>query len=141
MIHVPTRLTNTDLPDYINYFLNAHIAKQYGNSVKIDGVNPSNINGKKLQNYPFPFCSIEEQSIIVEMLEEKLWLTDASLQDITVQLGKVGALRQSILKKAFSGQLVPQDSNDESASELLARLQAERDASKANSTKKTRKAK
>ena len=129
------------LPDYVNYFLNSHIAKQYGNSVKTDGVNQSNINGEKLQNYPFPFCSIEEQSVIVEILDEKLSLTDASLQDIAVQLGKAETLRQSILKKAFSGQLVPQDPNDEPASELLARIQAEKEATKTKSTNKTRKAK
>lgn len=129
------------LSNYVNYFLNSHIAKQYGNSVKTDGVNQSNINGEKLQNYPFPFCSIEEQSIIVEMLEEKLSLTDASLQDIADQLGKAEALRQSILKKAFSGQLVPQDPNDEPASELLARIHAEREATKTKNTKKARKAK
>jgi len=129
------------LPDYVNYFLNSHIAKQYGNSVKTDGVNQSNINGEKLQNYPFPFCSIEEQSVIVEILEEKLSLTDASLQDIAVQLGKAETLRQSILKKAFSGQLVPQDTDDEPASELLARIQAEKEATKTKSTNKTRKTK
>tara|TARA_R110000851_G_scaffold73979_1_gene163101 strand:+ start:4192 stop:5715 length:1524 start_codon:yes stop_codon:yes gene_type:complete len=129
------------LPDYVNYFLNSHIAKQYGNSVKTDGVNQSNINGEKLQNYPFPFCSIEEQSVIVEMLEEKLSLTDASLQDIAVQLGKAETLRQSILKKAFSGQLVPQDTDDEPASELLARIQVKREATNTKNTKKARKAK
>jgi len=37
-------------------------------------------------------------------------------------------LRQSILKKAFSGQLVPQDPNDEPASVLLERIQAEKAA-------------
>ena len=36
------------------------------------------------------------------------------------------ALRQSILKKAFSGQLVPQDPNDEPASEMLKRIAAEK---------------
>ena len=38
------------------------------------------------------------------------------------------ALRQSILKKAFSGQLVAQDPKDEPASVLLARIQAEKSA-------------
>ena len=35
--------------DYLNYFLNCPIAKIYGNSVKTDGVNQSNINGEKLK--------------------------------------------------------------------------------------------
>lgn len=35
-------------------------------------------------------------------------------------------LRQSILKRAFSGKLIPQDPSDEPASELLARIQTER---------------
>ena len=108
--------------DYLNYFLNSHIAKQHGNTVKTDGVNQSNINGEKLQNYPFPFCSVAEQEKIVEILEEKLSLADSSIYDIDLQLSKAETLRQSILKKAFSGQLVPQDSNDESASELLAQI-------------------
>ena len=49
-------------------------------------------------------------------------------------------LRQSILKKAFSGKLVPQDPNDEPASELLKRIKAEREKAQATSrkTKRTR---
>lgn len=39
------------------------------------------------------------------------------------QLGNTETLRRAILKKAFLGQLVAQDPNDESASELLARIQ------------------
>jgi len=39
-------------------------------------------------------------------------------------------LRQSILKKAFEGKLVPQDPNDEPANVLLARIKAEREKSK-----------
>lgn len=127
------------LSDYINYFLNSHIAKQYGNSVKTDGVNQSNINGEKLQNYPFPFCSIEEQSVIVNMLEKKLSLTDACIRDIEHQLAKAETLRQSILKKAFSGQLVPQDPSDEPASKLLARIQAEKEFVNPQKTSKSNK--
>ena len=39
-------------------------------------------------------------------------------------LSKAQALKQSILKKAFAGQLVPQDPNDEPAEELLKRIRA-----------------
>ena len=111
---------------YLNYFLNSHVAKQYGNSVKTDGVNQSNINGEKLQSYPFPYCTLPEQHEVVRVIEEKLSITDRFLGDIKVQLDRAETLRQSILKKAFSGQLVPQDPNDEPASVLLERIKAEK---------------
>ncbi len=49
-----------------------------------------------------------------------------------LHLQQAEALRQSILKKAFSGQLVPQDPNDEPASALLARIKTERATAKEN---------
>jgi type I restriction enzyme S subunit len=47
---------------------------------------------------------------------------------------------KSILKRAFSGQLVPQDPNDEPASQLLTRIQAER-TEQETATQATKKAK
>lgn len=41
-------------------------------------------------------------------------------------LNKAEALRQSILKKAYEGELVPQDANDEPAEKLLERIRKER---------------
>jgi type I restriction enzyme S subunit len=116
------------IAEYMNYFLNSHTAKQHGNKVKTDGVNQSNINGEKLVNYPFPFCSINEQLAIIDLLESGLSKIDQLDQTLTIALQKAEALRQSILKKAFSGQLVPQDPNDEPASVLLERIQAEKAA-------------
>jgi type I restriction enzyme S subunit len=109
---------------YLNLFLNSSIAKNHGNKVKTDGVNQSNINGQKLSNYPFPYCSIAEQNEIVNQLELKLSLVDDCENEISDNLGRAEALRQSILKKAFAGQLVPQDPNDEPAAALLARIRA-----------------
>ena len=111
---------------YLNLFLNSSLAKHYGNSVKTDGVNQSNINGEKLKGYPFPYCSLAEQQEIVSVLDEKLSLTDQLLQVIDLELFKSNILRQSILKQAFSGQLVEQDPNDEPASILLERFRAEK---------------
>ena len=126
---------------YVNLFLNSDVARQYGNSIKTDGVNQSNINGAKLSNYPFPYCSIEEQREIARILEKTLSLLDDTEADISQELQKADALRQSILKKAFSGQLVAQDPSDEPASVLLDQIKAERkEASKGReTTKRTRK--
>ena len=125
---------------YLNLFLNSHVARQYGNNVKTDGVNQSNINGAKLSDYPFPYCSIEEQREIASILEKTLSLLDETEADIIQELQKADALRQSVLKKAFTGQLVAQDPHDEPASVLLDRIRAEREkATKNNPSKKTKK--
>lgn len=113
--------------DYLNLFLNSYVSKQYGNSVKTDGVNQSNINGEKLSNYPFPYCSLAEQEQVVQILEEKISKIERSESEISMNLKKAELLRQSILKKAFSGQLVSQDPEDEPANELLKKIAIEKE--------------
>ena len=55
---------------------------------------------------------------------------------IEMNLKRAEALRQSILKQAFEGKLVPQDSNDEPAEKLLERIQTERQAMQTSKTSK-----
>lgn len=94
---------------YLNYFLNCHIAKKYGNKVKSFGVNQSNINGTKLKGYPFPKTSLEEQSKIVHEIETRLSVCDYILTNVEEGIKKADVLRQSILKKAFEGKLLSED--------------------------------
>lgn len=92
--------------DYLNYFLNSEFAKQYGNSVKTDGVNQSNINGQKLKGYPIPICSLNEQMNVVQEIETRLSVCDKLEEIIETSLQQAESLRQSILKQAFEGKLV-----------------------------------
>lgn len=92
--------------DFLNYYLNSDIAKNYGNTVKSDGVNQSNINGQKLKTYPLFLPPIPEQQRIVKEIESRLSQTEATEARIAESLQQTEALRQSILKKAFSGELV-----------------------------------
>lgn len=73
---------------------------------------------------------LDEQKQIVTEIEEKFSVIDRLEQDITDNLKRADILRQAILKKAFSGQLVEQDPNDEPASVLLERIKTEKGNSK-----------
>ena len=101
------------------------------------GVQP-NLNLSIIENTLFPMCSITEVDGIVDAIEAKWSEADQLDQTLTTALQQAEALRQSILKKAFSGQLVPQDPNDEPAAVLLDRIRAARAASAKPITRKPR---
>ena len=83
--------------------------------------------------------SAEEQTEIVSRINTILSIERSASAQIGIQLARSEALRQSILKKAFSGQLVAQDPRDEPASVLLDRIRAEREKTvKNNHPKKQR---
>ncbi len=88
--------------------------------------NLASINKAVLSRFPIPVPPVAEQEEIIRRLESQLAIVDHLEREVTSSLGQLGALRQSILKKAFSGQLVSQDPHDEPASVLLDRIRAER---------------
>ena len=80
----------------------------------------------KISRISVPVPPLGEQGHVIEILMTAL---DEQLrQQVAVEfaLKQSAAQRQNILKAAFSGQLVPQDPNDEPASVLLARIRTER---------------
>ena len=88
--------------------------------------NLASINKTVLSRFAIPLPPINEQVEILRRLDVEMSIVDYMEQGITTAIGRLDALRQSILKKAFSGQLVPQDESDEPASVLLDRIRAER---------------
>ncbi|WP_413431527.1 hypothetical protein [Crateriforma spongiae] len=77
-----------------------------------------------------------EQNVLLEKLSEKVSNIDAMETEVDRGLRRAHRLRQAILKAAFEGKLVAQNPDDEPASELLARIQAEADADAANKPKR-----
>jgi type I restriction enzyme S subunit len=110
---------NLVLPEYIELFIKAVRAR-------IEAYAPAtaqkNINLTTLENLIVPLCSIDEQRYLVREVESIMSVIHENEEEIEANLGYAESLRQSILKKAFSGQLVSQDKNDESASTLLKRI-------------------
>lgn len=84
-----------------------------------------NINLEILEKVVIPMPPIQEQNQIVEILDEALAAASEKNRSIELAIKRSAAQRKNILKAAFSGQLVPQDPNDEPASVLLARIRAE----------------
>ena len=126
-------------PFYLNYCLNSPMGRAYCWSVKSDGVSQSNINAKKLAAFPFRLPSIEEQSEIVRRVEKLFAFADRLEERLSQAQAAVQKLTPALLAKAFRGELVPQDPNDEPASELLKRLQKSRtDSSKPSRARKPR---
>lgn len=112
-------------PEYVDFFIQ-------GARVRIEAYAPAtaqkNINLETLENLVVPLCFFNEQRELLQILDERFSVIDQLENTIATSLQQAEALRQSILKKAFSGQLVPQHPDDEPASVLLARIRAERAA-------------
>jgi type I restriction enzyme S subunit len=85
-----------------------------------------NISMSTLRALPVPVPPLAEQESIAAELKRRLSEADRLEAALQTNLTRAGRLRQAILKRAFSGELVPQDPSDEPASALLERIQAER---------------
>ena len=83
-----------------------------------------------IRQCPIAIPSAIEQREIIERLTQTQSQIEHAEKDIDEQLNKAESLRQSILNRAFSGDLVPQDPNDEPASVLLERIKAEKNSGK-----------
>jgi type I restriction enzyme S subunit len=88
------------------------------------GVN--NINSRQLEALQISLPHIDEQNELVHRIETAFAWIDRLAAEATSASKLVDKLDQAVLAKAFRGELVPQDPNDEPASVLLDRIRAER---------------
>jgi len=86
----------------------------------------ANIFQGKIAALLFPVAPLEEQRTIVSEIESRLSIADAEEKAIEAALKQAARLRQSILKRAFEGRLVPQDPSDEPADRRLERIRTEK---------------
>ncbi|MDO8263734.1 MAG: restriction endonuclease subunit S [Gallionella sp.] len=120
------RPTTEVFPRFLYWFIVAEAAGRKQLSDMAYGAGKPGLNLENIRSVQVPLPGLPDQQRIVELIEGKLSEVDQLELTIATVLQQAEALRQSILKKAFSGQLVAQDANDEPASALLARIKAER---------------
>ncbi len=99
-----------------------------------------NINLGVLEEVEIHLPSLEEQTEIVRRVETLFAFADRLEARLAQAQTAATRLTPALLAKAFRGELVPQDPNDEPAAELLRRLQAERASAPKASTGRGRKA-
>lgn len=137
---IKVRIGDPALAKWVVTWINTFYAREYfkRNATGTAGNMPK-INGRTLKTLAVPIPSIQEIRFLLEQLDQKLSKARTLERQLEQDSLRVKSLRQSILKSAFTGQLVPQDPDDEPASELLARIRAEREAPpKAKSRRKAR---
>ena len=93
-----------------------------------------------IRQFSIALPSVEEQTEIVRRVETLFAFADRLEARLAQAQTAATRLTPALLAKAFRGELVPQDPNDEPAAELLRRLQAERATAPKASAGRARKA-
>lgn len=120
---------------YISHWLQLSGQKYFNRNAQ-QTVGMASINQQQLGAIPLPFCSLIEQQKIGEEIERCFSVADNIERTIEQSLKQAERLCQSILKRAFEGQLVPQDPSDEPAEKLLERIRAEKAKNQTNTKRR-----
>ena len=120
------RPINSIKPHYIYYFVSRASYRGDAASKMTGSAGQKRVPVSFLEHTLVPLPTFSEQKAIVSQVERYLSVADAVEATLDAELKRSDALRQSILKQAFSGKLVPQDPNDEPAEKLLERIKKEK---------------
>ncbi|PJX12736.1 restriction endonuclease subunit S [Halomonas sp. 141] len=140
---VIARPSSNLLPEFGCIFMNSEVARKNVSDNQV-GVAQQHFNVGSMKKMPIHLPPVDEQSEIVRRVDQLFAHADRIEQQVNNALARVNNLTQSILAKAFRGELTEQwrkdnpelISGENSAEALLERIKAERAASKP--AKKTR---
>nr|WP_282611480.1 restriction endonuclease subunit S [Vibrio crassostreae] len=116
------------LPEIAAHYINSVLGKKWLSEVMNQTAGQANVNGTKLGHLAIPLPPSAEQKALIDEISNEFDSVDRQVEATALGLKQSEAQRKNILKSAFSGQLVPQDPNDEPASVLLDKIKIEREA-------------
>lgn len=133
LLYYPDRIfcakpVNSTVGKFTVVFFGSPLARQHIKRVAKSTAGHQRISTGAITEQPLPLPPLPEQAYIVSEVERRLSIIDDMAASLAAEVRRAESLRQSILHRAFTGRLVPQDPTDEPASELLKRIQAERGA-------------
>lgn len=99
-------------PKFIYYFVIRRTFRAEAKNKMSGAVGQQRVPAEFLKEYSFACPSLPEQKAIVKKIENAFAFADKVQAAITGALEQAKQLKQSILKRAFEGKLVPQDPND-----------------------------
>lgn len=120
--------TSRLLPDYLNAVWAAPVVRKQIEAAAKTTAGIWKVSQPDLEGVAFPLPSIERQATVVQRVQALMNLASEIERRHVASARQVRRLTPLTLAKAFRGELVPQDPNDEPASALLARIAAQRNA-------------
>lgn len=111
-------------PVFIEKSVNAGASRAHLEQKIRTTAGQSGVSGTDIKTLPVPLPPLTEQARIAREVERRWSVLESLAAAAHRNLTRCERLRQSILKRAFEGKLVPQDPTDEPAAELLARIQS-----------------
>ncbi|RZK39056.1 MAG: type I restriction endonuclease subunit S [Pedobacter sp.] len=141
---IQLRISDTYNAKYLFFYTQLIAVRNYINENMVSSAGQNTVNQNTIKNLLVPDVDISKQHQIVKQIESRLSVCDSIEQNIKESLAKSEALRQSILKKAFEGNLLTaqelaackQAADYEPASVLLDRVKAEQNKATAKPSKK-----
>jgi type I restriction enzyme S subunit len=113
---------------FIELFLNTETAGRAQIEKLIYGQGRPHLSFADLKGLRIPVIEIDNTQALVQRIDTAFGMVDRLASEAANARKLIDHLDQAVLAKAFQGQLVPQDPNDEPASVLLERIRAEREA-------------
>ena len=118
------------MPRWFHFYSTSQLGRAFIELHAASSAGQNNVSLSLIHRMPLPLPPLAEQRRIVAEVERRLSVIQQAEATVEASLARADRLRQSILRQAFSGQLVPQDPDDEPASALLERIKSEREAAR-----------